>query len=83
MDQPSTNKQFLLAAGIVAQNAMQFLGNSDSNPQSSKKTPSIIAPRLMSFLGVPLDVNSYVDKLGIAKEARAAKYPEGNLNSFN
>lgn len=37
----------------------------------------------MSFLGVPLDVNSYVDKLGIAKEARAAKYPEGNLNSFN
>jgi hypothetical protein len=83
MDQPSTNKQFLLAAGIVAQNAMQFLGNSDSNPQSSKKTPSIIAPRLMSVMGVPLDVNSYVDKLKIAKEAGAAKYPEDKLNSSN
>jgi hypothetical protein len=83
MDQPSTNKKFLLAAGIVAQNALEFLGNPDSNSQSMKKTPKKIAPRLMSNMGVPLDVNNFVDKLRIAKEARSSKYPEGNVNPFN
>jgi hypothetical protein len=80
MDQLSTNKQFLLAAGIFAQNTMQCLGKTDSNPQSMKKTPSKIAPRLMSVMGVALDVNSFVDKLRIATEARAAKYLEDKLN---
>jgi hypothetical protein len=76
MDQTPTSKQFLLAAGIVAQNTREFLGAPESNVESRKPTPSTPAPRLMSVVRVTLDVNKFIDKLKVAKQARAARYGE-------